>query len=103
MADNMKTTLVNDALIMAIWKRKPKKGLLWHSDRGSQYASDSHRKLLGQRRFRTLFSQPKNRMREPRKICLAKRGDKIHLQLHRNLLQPTTPTFLQWLPVICSV
>ena len=25
MADNMKTKLVNDALIMAIWKRKPKK------------------------------------------------------------------------------
>lgn len=28
------------------WKRKPDKGLLWHTDRGSQYASDSHRKLL---------------------------------------------------------
>lgn len=48
MADNMRTPLVNDALIMAIWKRKPKKGLLWHTDRGSQYASDSHRKLLKQ-------------------------------------------------------
>lgn len=46
MADNMKTKLVNDALIMAIWKRKPQKGLLWHTDRGSQYASDSHRTLL---------------------------------------------------------
>jgi len=48
MADNMRTPPVNDALIMAIWKRKPKKGLLWHTDRGSQYASDSHRKLLKQ-------------------------------------------------------
>jgi putative transposase len=48
MADNMRTQLVNDALIMAIWKRKPKKGLLWHTDRGSQYASDSHRKRLKQ-------------------------------------------------------
>ena len=48
MSDNMKTKLVNDALIMAIWKRKPKKGLLWHSDRGSQYASVDHRKLLKQ-------------------------------------------------------
>ena len=46
MADNMRTPLVNDALIMAIWKRKPKKGLLWHTDRGSQYASVEHRKLL---------------------------------------------------------
>jgi putative transposase len=46
MADNMKTKLINDALTMAIWKRKPKKGLVWHSDRGSQYASDSHRAIL---------------------------------------------------------
>jgi len=48
MAEHMRTTLVNDALMMAIWKRKPEKGLLWHTDRGSQYASDSHRKLLKQ-------------------------------------------------------
>jgi putative transposase len=46
MAEHMRTSLVNDALLMAIWKRKPPKGLLWHSDRGSQYAATSHRKLL---------------------------------------------------------
>lgn len=46
MADNMKAKLVNDALTMAIWKRKPSRGLVWHSDRGSQYASDSHRAVL---------------------------------------------------------
>lgn len=46
MANHMKAKLVNDALTMAIWKRKPKKGLIWHSDRGSQYASDSHRSIL---------------------------------------------------------
>jgi transposase InsO family protein len=48
MAEHMRTKLVNDALLMAIWKRKPGKGLLWHTDRGSQYASDSHRALLQQ-------------------------------------------------------
>lgn len=42
----MKAKLVNDALLMALWKRKPAKGLLWHTDRGSQYASDSHRAIL---------------------------------------------------------
>jgi len=42
----MKADLVNDAMLMAIWKRKPAKGLLFHSDRGSQYASDSYRKIL---------------------------------------------------------
>jgi transposase InsO family protein len=48
MAEHMRTKLVNDALIMAIWKRKPANGLLWHTDRGSQYASDSHRFVLKQ-------------------------------------------------------
>lgn len=46
----MKAKLVNDALTMAIWKRKPNKGLsnvlIWHSDSGSQYASDSYRAIL---------------------------------------------------------
>jgi len=45
MDDNMKTTLVNSALEMAIARRKPLKGLLWHTDRGSQYASYSHQDL----------------------------------------------------------
>lgn len=46
MDESMKTELVNSALLMALWKRKPRKGLLWHTDRGSQYASESHRMLL---------------------------------------------------------
>jgi len=46
MADHMRVALVNDALLMAIWKRKPAKGLVSHTDRGSQYASDSHRLIL---------------------------------------------------------
>jgi putative transposase len=46
MSERMQATLVNDALLMAIWKRKPGKGLIWHTDRGSQYASGSHRALL---------------------------------------------------------
>jgi len=48
MDKRMKAKLVNDALLMAIWKRKPAQGLIWHTDRGSQYASDSHRKILQQ-------------------------------------------------------
>ena len=46
MNKRMTVDLVNDALLSAIWSSKPKKGLLWHTDRGSQYASSSHRKLL---------------------------------------------------------
>lgn len=46
MDKHMKAGLVNNALLMAIWKRKPKRGLIWHTDRGSQYASDGHQALL---------------------------------------------------------
>ncbi len=46
MDKRMKAALVNDALLMALWKRKPPRGLIWHTDRGSQYASKSHRALL---------------------------------------------------------
>jgi putative transposase len=46
MDDSMRTSLVNDALNMAIQHRKPAKGLIWHTDRGSQYASYSHKDLL---------------------------------------------------------
>ena len=46
MNDTMKVSLVNDALDMAILHRSPAKGLIWHTDRGSQYASYSHKDLL---------------------------------------------------------
>ncbi len=46
MDDNMKVSIVNDALNMALQTRNPPKGLIWHTDRGSQYASYSHRDLL---------------------------------------------------------
>ena len=42
----MKAKLVCDALKMALWQRRPKPGLIHHSDRGSQYASDDFRQLL---------------------------------------------------------
>ena len=50
MSPRMKASLVCDALKMAIWQRKPRQGLIVHSDRGSQYASHEYRKLLTQHR-----------------------------------------------------
>ena len=44
----MTRELVMDALKMAKWRRKPGKGLLHHSDRGVQYASDDYQALLKQ-------------------------------------------------------
>ena len=46
MSDRMKTDLVLQALQSACWTRKPPPGLIMHTDRGSQYASDRHRQLL---------------------------------------------------------
>lgn len=57
MADHMRAELVDDALLMAIWKRKPSKGLIWHTDRGSQYASDSHRSILEDHRITQSMSR----------------------------------------------
>ena len=48
MDDNMETPLVNNALLMALHNRTPPPELIWHTDRGSQYASDSHRELLAE-------------------------------------------------------
>ena len=35
-----------DALRMSIWRRRPSSGLIFHSDRGSQYCSNDFQKLL---------------------------------------------------------
>lgn len=46
LSDSLKTPLVKEALTMAYWQRKPGKGLIHHSDRGSQYASYDYQDLL---------------------------------------------------------
>jgi putative transposase len=46
MSTRLKSSLVCDALTMALWRRRPSTGLIHHSDRGVQYASRVFRKLL---------------------------------------------------------
>jgi putative transposase len=46
MSDRIKTDLASQALTSAYWLRKPPPGLIMHTDRGSQYASVSHRRLI---------------------------------------------------------
>ena len=46
MADHLETDLVADALAMALARRRPAAGLLHHSDRGVQYASDAYQAML---------------------------------------------------------
>jgi putative transposase len=46
MAEHRESRLVVDALAMAVQRRLPGEGLLAHSDRGSQYASEHYQRLL---------------------------------------------------------
>lgn len=43
---SLKSDFVNRALARALWDRRPPPGLISHSDRGVQYASESHRQLI---------------------------------------------------------
>jgi len=54
MSDRLHAELVCQALQTAYWRRKPAPGLIMHSDRGSQYASDRYRRLIAD--FRMLQS-----------------------------------------------
>jgi len=48
MDDTIKVSLVNDALNIALIAKKPFKGLIWYTDRSSQYTSYVHKDLLQQ-------------------------------------------------------
>jgi len=48
MDTTMKSSLVCDALNMALWRRKFPEGVIFHSDRGSQYCSETFRGVLSQ-------------------------------------------------------
>ena len=48
MADHMTCTLVTQALFRAVATKRPEKGLIHHSDRGSQYCAHSYQKILRQ-------------------------------------------------------
>lgn len=46
MANHMREELINNALQMAFYRRRPGFGLIHHSDRGSQYASNQYQEEL---------------------------------------------------------
>jgi len=58
MADHMRASLVCDALEMAITQRRPAPGLIFHADRGSQYTSETFRKLLSEHDITQSLSRP---------------------------------------------
>lgn len=60
MAPSMPAQLVCDALNMAIGQRQPAPGLIVHSDRGSQYASELYQDLLAENGFVCSMSRKGN-------------------------------------------
>ena len=57
MSERLKSRLVVDALEMAIERQLPRDGLLSHSDRGSQYASEHYQDLLKRNGIRCSMSR----------------------------------------------
>lgn len=61
MQAQMTAQLVTDALLMAIWRRRPRHAaLLHHSDQGSQYTSEQFQKLLADNGIQCSMSRSGN-------------------------------------------
>lgn len=58
MADHLRTSLVSEALAMAIAQRRPAPGLVFHTDRGCQYTSHDFRELLARHGIVQSLSRP---------------------------------------------
>ena len=56
----MTKQLVSDALLMAIWRRRPRPGMIFHSDRGSQYCSSHFQSLLTAHKIKSSMSRKGN-------------------------------------------
>ncbi len=60
MQPHMQTSLVKDALTMAWFRRRPEAGLIFHSDRGSQYCSHDFQDVMRQWQMRSSMSRKGN-------------------------------------------
>ena len=60
MADHLKAGLCIDALVMALQRCKPPRGLIHHSDRGVQYASGPYQAVLERRGIQQSMSRRGN-------------------------------------------
>jgi putative transposase len=58
MADHLRTELATAALSMALTTRRPKPGLIQHTDRGVQYTSAAYGELLAAHRVRQSVGRP---------------------------------------------
>jgi len=96
---SMKPTLskeiVLDALMMAVWRRKPAKEVLIHSDQGSQYGSDAWQRFCDEHRLKPSMSRRENcqdnAMAESFFSSLKK--EKIRRHIYRNRAEARSEIF----------
>lgn len=55
--NTMDSSLIVEALNMAVWNKRPPAGLIFHSDRGSQYCSNEFRRLLAFYKMKSSMSR----------------------------------------------
>ena len=60
MKSSPKADLVVDALLMAVWRRRPTEKVLIHSDQGVQYTSDDWRSFLKEHNLEASMSRKGN-------------------------------------------
>jgi len=60
MGERLKKSLVSQSLLQAVAAKRPAKGLIHHSDRGSQYCSYEYRKILDQFSLKASMSRKGN-------------------------------------------
>ena len=60
MGSHMRTSLALDALMMAVWRRKPKDSVIIHSDQGSQFGSDEFNRWCKDNRLSPSMSRRGN-------------------------------------------
>jgi len=60
LGDRLTRTLISQSLFMAVRAKRPPRGLIHHSDRGSQYCSHDYRRLLNQFGMRASMSRKGN-------------------------------------------
>ena len=58
MADHLRTELASSALQMALTTRRPKPGLIHHTDRGVQYTSSAYRAVLDRHQVQPSVGKP---------------------------------------------
>ncbi len=86
MAPTMPAGLVMSALTMALQQRRPAPGLVLHSDRGSQYASDEYQALLTQHHVVGSMSRKGNCWDTHSKMPLERRPDLTRVGIGRAAL-----------------